>query len=310
MFHTFKKILVHVDSMATEHPALDRAVELARHLGSALKIVDVVEDLPRHARLFLPHDLQTLVASERVNRLAAIAARVSDASLEVTHEALGGRPADAIVREVLRGAHDVLLSSHPAHDDERLGPLYTALNMQLLRRCPSPVWLVGPNRPLSGRLLAAVDPSQDDPVEHGLNTRILETALWLAAKEYREATILHVWKAFGAELLKSQADDEDVTTYVDSARSAAKQDLDALLASFAERLGGVRVQIEEGDPGTVIPTYALEQGIDLVVMGTVARTGISGFIMGNTAEQVLAALSCSVLTVKPEGFVCPVTLED
>ena len=36
MFHTFKKILVHVDSMATEHPALDRAVELARHLGSAL----------------------------------------------------------------------------------------------------------------------------------------------------------------------------------------------------------------------------------------------------------------------------------
>jgi nucleotide-binding universal stress UspA family protein len=44
-------------------------------------------------------------------------------------------------------------------------------------------------------------------------------------------------------------------------------------------------------------------------MGTVARTGISGFFMGNTAETILNQLDCSVLAVKPQGFVTPVTLD-
>jgi nucleotide-binding universal stress UspA family protein len=41
-------------------------------------------------------------------------------------------------------------------------------------------------------------------------------------------------------------------------------------------------------------------------MGTVCRTGIPGLIIGNTAERVLDVVDCSVLTVKPEGFVSPV----
>jgi nucleotide-binding universal stress UspA family protein len=45
-------------------------------------------------------------------------------------------------------------------------------------------------------------------------------------------------------------------------------------------------------------------------MGTVCHTGVAGLIIGNTAEKVLNKVDCSVLTVKPEGFVTPVTLED
>lgn len=41
-------------------------------------------------------------------------------------------------------------------------------------------------------------------------------------------------------------------------------------------------------------------------MGTVGRTGLNGLIMGNTAETLLRSLRCSVLAVKPEGFVSPV----
>lgn len=44
-------------------------------------------------------------------------------------------------------------------------------------------------------------------------------------------------------------------------------------------------------------------------MGTVARTGISGVIIGNTAEAVLEQLQCSVLALKPPGFVTPVKLD-
>jgi nucleotide-binding universal stress UspA family protein len=45
-------------------------------------------------------------------------------------------------------------------------------------------------------------------------------------------------------------------------------------------------------------------------MGTVARTGISGFLMGNTAETILNQIDCSVLAIKPPDFQTPVTLQD
>jgi len=41
-------------------------------------------------------------------------------------------------------------------------------------------------------------------------------------------------------------------------------------------------------------------------MGTVCRTGVAGLFIGNTAEKVLRQVDCSLLTVKPEGFVTPV----
>ena len=59
-----------------------------------------------------------------------------------------------------------------------------------------------------------------------------------------------------------------------------------------------------------IPAFAKSIDADLIVMGTVGRTGIPGFIMGNTAETILNQIDCSVLAIKPPGFETPVTLMD
>jgi len=82
--------------------------------------------------------------------------------------------------------------------------------------------------------------------------------------------------------------------------------LDKLLAD--NDLKGItpKVHLVKGNPGSVIPQLAKKQGVDLVVMGTVARTGIEGFFIGNTAEKILRLIDCSVLTVKPKGFKSPV----
>ena len=63
-------------------------------------------------------------------------------------------------------------------------------------------------------------------------------------------------------------------------------------------------------PQIVIPRLASKLQADLIVMGTVARTGIPGLFIGNTAETILGRVECSVLAVKPPGFVTPVKLED
>jgi hypothetical protein len=41
-------------------------------------------------------------------------------------------------------------------------------------------------------------------------------------------------------------------------------------------------------------------------MGTVARSGLQGLLTGNTAENVLPWIDCSLVAVKPQGFVSPV----
>lgn len=56
------------------------------------------------------------------------------------------------------------------------------------------------------------------------------------------------------------------------------------------------------------PELAGKFQVDCVVMGTVARTGLLGLFMGNTAETIPDQLECSVLAIKPPGFVTPVTL--
>ncbi len=70
-----------------------------------------------------------------------------------------------------------------------------------------------------------------------------------------------------------------------------------------------RIHVEEGRTAHVVTEAAKRLEADLIVMGTVTRTGIPGLINENAAEDLLADLHCSVLAVKPPDFRTPVTLE-
>ncbi len=67
-----------------------------------------------------------------------------------------------------------------------------------------------------------------------------------------------------------------------------------------------QIHLVKGNPCKEISLLASKDNVDLIVMGSVARTGIPGFIIGNTAESILGQVKCSVLVVKPDGFVSPV----
>ena len=71
-----------------------------------------------------------------------------------------------------------------------------------------------------------------------------------------------------------------------------------------------RFWLAQGDPDEEVIKAVGQLDVDVIVMGTVGRVGVSGLLIGNTAEKVLRLVECSVLAVKPAGFVSPVTLDD
>jgi nucleotide-binding universal stress UspA family protein len=62
----------------------------------------------------------------------------------------------------------------------------------------------------------------------------------------------------------------------------------------------VRVTVP-GSPFVEIVKYAREQQIDLMVLGTHGRTGLSHVFLGSVAENVIRQAPCPVLVVRKEG---------
>ena len=60
----------------------------------------------------------------------------------------------------------------------------------------------------------------------------------------------------------------------------------------------VQVRVADGEPADAILRMAREEGVDLIVMGTHGRTGLSHLLLGSTAEAVVRTASCPVFTVR------------
>jgi nucleotide-binding universal stress UspA family protein len=60
----------------------------------------------------------------------------------------------------------------------------------------------------------------------------------------------------------------------------------------------VERRLLSGDPADAIIRLAETEHIDLIVMGTHGRRGLSRLLMGSVAEAVVRAAPCPVLTVK------------
>jgi nucleotide-binding universal stress UspA family protein len=63
------------------------------------------------------------------------------------------------------------------------------------------------------------------------------------------------------------------------------------------------LHIAEGPADVLIPFTAHKLGAAVTVIGTVARRGISGALIGNTAEVVLDSLESDVLVLKTQEII-------
>jgi nucleotide-binding universal stress UspA family protein len=101
-------------------------------------------------------------------------------------------------------------------------------------------------------------------------------------------------------------DQGEMDQLVREAEATHTRGLSDLLQKYDLQSLNYRVHLIKGEAGRVIPEVAAQNEADLIVMGTPSRSGVAGFLIGNTAEKILHKVDCSVLVVKPDGFVTPV----
>lgn len=297
---THTNILVDIDALAGSHPALGHAFELARRTNARVTIVDVLPHVPKAARLFATLEIERELVDARLTALRRLAEAAPE-GLRVEANLLRGRPAQAIIAEAGRIGADLVIRSH-GRDLEKPSTAFGPVDMQLLRHCPGAVWIVGPEASKTpARILAAVDATTDRPEEHALNARILDAALAMRDLFGGAVIVMHAWAPFGEELLRVHMKSDSFHTFLEESRTQAETALAALIAAAGDRAAGVTAEVVKAEPCEAILGLAGTARIDLVVMGTVARKGIAGLVMGNTAERVLRDLRQSVLAIKPSG---------
>ncbi|MCU0303727.1 MAG: universal stress protein [Thermoanaerobaculales bacterium] len=293
-----------------------RANALALANGAALTYCAPHEEPPvsllKKSRLY--RELDRLVEKERRSSLDRAVEAATNAGIAAEALMLRGKTFVAVIQAVLLRGHDLVL--YP--DDETTSlhrPLFGSTATHLLRKCPCPVWVLKPSREAEdGRIrkvLAAINAATGIPSEQELNTKILELATSLARREGAETHVVHCWAVYGESLLASRGrmTPEELDEYRAETLRIHRKALEDAVARFVADGHDVRMLLRKGDPGLMIPELAETLPADVVVMGTVARTGINGVFIGNTAESVLQRIGCSVLAVKPDGFSSPVSLE-
>ncbi len=134
------------------------------------------------------------------------------------------------------------------------------------------------------------------PVDFSLHSeRALDYAIGLATGTGATIDVVHVWQipvyAFpdGAVIFGPEA----------TARLTAElqKALDALLAARSDARVALRGELVEGYTDREITRIAAERSVDLVVMSTHGRTGLSHLVMGSVAERVVRTSTVPVLVV-------------
>jgi len=318
--HKFSNALVIVDTNRKGTSAIQKAASIARSDAVALTVASVLEEIPSERQMrslrISSEKIRDIVKDLEMERLTD---RIKEFERQVgslEKQILIGRSAPEIIRQVLRGKHDLLVKDVEIPNEVQ-DVFLGSTDMHLLRKCPCPVLISWPGRIRFNRVLACVDYDPGNSQNESLNRKIIELASSFASKDSGEVHVVHAIEPFGEKFLRAVNvvnDETDLEELNDAEKSTRGAWLESLLTASKDAIADSETAPEfnrhliKGLARDVVRIKARELNVDLIVLGTLSRTGVPGYFIGNTSENILNQARCSVLTLKPEGFVCPITL--
>jgi nucleotide-binding universal stress UspA family protein len=317
----YRKILVPLDGSPLAERALPYAETLARSHGAQLVLVRAVE---AHVLPGRDHpDAQRAVVSEADAYLTRWAKRLTAMSgLDVETAVYYGTAERGIVEEVtLRGADLVVMSTHGRSGLGRF--IMGSVADHVLRHAPVPVMLV-PAGCHQSWSIAATAPAVSSPAAPALPaarrevaapprpfrvlvpldgshfvTEALDVVPQVGGPRGMQIILLSALELVPA--LVYAAGMEQSTRDLESEALGVRAYLEGEASWPRGMAGQAEVEVAVGPAAHAIAECARDKNVDLIVMATLGRGGLSRLVLGSVATALLHLAHCPVLLVRPVG---------
>jgi len=299
---TPKRILVVISGRHTEHPALVRALRFAEfndvHIHLFNSIYEPVMELTDVLSSEHRKEMKSQYMADRYLYMDILADNLDKKGISCSVNVAWHRELHEAIEEIVDELEPDLVIKRISADSSNINPFTMPVDRHLLRYCKAPLLLVRDSHWPKKPILAAVDPTVRDKEHIALNHNILEYSKMLA---HVTETQLHSVNTFetpnmGPSIEIGWANIDFESIRVDTC-NIHKNKMETLLKEHDLLINTFHVI--EGQADIAIPNIAKEIDAQLLILGTVGRTGLSGAFIGNTAEHILANMSCDILTLKP-----------
>jgi nucleotide-binding universal stress UspA family protein len=297
--HQFRRIFVAIDFSPPSDEALRQAYQRALSAGAKLAVCHIVPDelrsnilfphLSRRAALAVPVETER-AAKAVLNRVAAVTGALQPEP-EVEIIADHGIPYAEILRKAEEWNADlIVVGSHGM--SEAAGVFLGSVSGKIIQYAHSAVLIARPQQG-SKRIIAGTDLS--DPALPAISAAVDETRringdlIVVYCIEISLAASSAASSGLGIPIPMMTAEDYE------ELKTIARERLEAAVEKFTAR---ANVRIDISPAAISLVRIAKEERADMLVVGTVGRTGFSRVLLGNVAETVASTAPCSVLVVR------------
>lgn len=273
----YKKILVAYDGSPSSRTALQHAFRLA----AWIKVVAVIPEFQGELNFTGIGNIKEVMLGPGRQLLAEASGIAKEAGHCILTDLAQGEPYERIVQVAAEENCDCILMGRKGQHHVELG-LMGGVTARVIGHTRKDVLVVPKEADLAwNHILLATDGSV-------YSSAAVECALALAKEHGTRLTAVSA--VYVNDEFSAQAPDA-VRELVDKASAG----LEVIRAQGQESGVEVGMVVKEGEPHEVITDLAAELGIDLVVMGSHGRKGLSRLLMGSVTERVIGFAGCPVL---------------
>lgn len=307
VMHTIKNILYVTPDDLSNDAIVNKVLGFANKKQAKITFLRVIKKVPKEmAAIIKRYQKVDLAKSLEKENIAEIEqslknTKVKGADYEI--KVLVGDKYALTVKELQQKRYDLLVLSDYDGRRKLAERFFGSKHLFLLRNAPNPVMVFRPGKKKQKyRMLIALDTEDMSVEKQNFNRKILDYALATSVFDDVEIDIVSCWQLYGESSLRDgfiQVPREKLNAMLKETKTHYQQVFDEALEHL-DIEEGISTHLLKGSPTQVIPQYAKKNHIDMVVLGTVSRSGMPGITIGNTAEDILQRVDCSILMVKPD----------
>ncbi len=282
------KILLAVDFRNSSDNIVDNAIRIGRVFSSEIILIHVLDDDIQDKKIKL------LLNEAVIKRLNIIKDKIESEGIKTGEPIL---EFGSFYEKISKTADNINANIIIIGSAEKLKGDVFKLGVtaeKIIRKSDKPVWVIKEDIPLTVKnILCPVDFSRH-------SKRALKNAITIARRFNAKLIIFNVAKDVSAVPLKlnfnlDKENERVMSTHVKM--------LDSFLKDFNLTDLNRRKEIRKGDPATEILKAISKYKIDLLIMGSTGKSGLSKMIMGSVTEKVIREVRCSFITLKSENII-------